>query len=94
MLFRSQNSLGFEIQIDDRYRRDAFLFGESQGRVVVSINEIQEDELKTILKTAGVAFQKLGAVTVGNLQLEDLDFGHINDWKAMYDNALSDIMEG
>jgi phosphoribosylformylglycinamidine synthase len=89
-----QSSLGFEIQIDDRFRRDAFLFGESQGRVVVSINEIQEDELNEILKAAGVPFQKLGTVTAGNLQLEDLDFGHINDWKAMYDNALSDIMEG
>ncbi len=88
-----QNNLGFEIQIDDRFRRDAFLFGESQGRVVVSINEIQEDELKNLLKTTGVPFQKLGTVTAGNLQLEDLDFGHISDWKHIYDNALSNIME-
>jgi phosphoribosylformylglycinamidine (FGAM) synthase-like enzyme len=32
------NGLGFEIETDDAIRKDAFLFGEAQGRVVVSVS--------------------------------------------------------
>ena len=33
--------LGFEINSDEDIRKDAFLFGESQSRVVVSVSEEQ-----------------------------------------------------
>ena len=31
--------LGFDIVTDSEVREDAFLFGESQGRVLVTVNE-------------------------------------------------------
>ncbi|MGC4057472.1 MAG: AIR synthase-related protein [Chitinophagaceae bacterium] len=33
-----KNNLGFEISTDANLRKDAFLFGEAQSRVVVSVN--------------------------------------------------------
>ena len=36
--------LGFDIVTDSEVREDAFLFGEGQGRVVVTVNEDQEDD--------------------------------------------------
>jgi len=38
------NSLGFDIVTDSEIRRDAFLFGESQSRIAVTVVEDYEDE--------------------------------------------------
>ena len=38
------NELGFDIETDSEIREDAFLFGESQSRIVVTVGEDSEDE--------------------------------------------------
>ncbi len=86
------NDLGFDIQIDDRYRRDAFLFGESQSRVVVSIAPFMEDEFKGFMTNMKTSFKKLGVVTAKNVTLEDIECGDIFTWKNSYDNVLGDIL--
>jgi len=42
------NGLGFEISSDNKIRKDAFLFGESQSRVVISVAPGKENELKSL----------------------------------------------
>src|SRR5690606_15702015 len=37
-------NLGFDIMTDEEIRKDAFLFGESQSRIVVTVNEEQLDD--------------------------------------------------
>lgn len=34
--------LGFDIETDKKFRKDAFLFGEAQGRIVVSVSPEQQ----------------------------------------------------
>lgn len=86
------NALGFEIETDDEIRKDAFLFGEAQGRVVVSIQPENQEALVELLATSAVEFSFLGTVTAGDLRIDDTDFGTIKEASAIYDNVLHDIL--
>jgi phosphoribosylformylglycinamidine synthase subunit PurL len=86
------NELGFDITSDGEIRKDAFLFGESQGRIVVTVNEKQEDEFVEFLSRLGIAFTLLGHVTKGKMVVDDEHFGFITEAKEIYNSALSKIM--
>jgi len=87
------NNLGFDITTASEFRTDAFLFGESQGRVVVSMNEDQEDEFVDFMMKEKFPFSLLGHVTKGELRIDDESFGFIKDAKELYDNTIGKIME-
>ncbi len=85
------NGLGFSVATDPSIRIDAWLFGEGQSRVVVSINpfiqQLFEAELKNIPHT------KIGHVNAtGEIHIDDVAWGYISDWKEAYDNALGNLV--
>jgi phosphoribosylformylglycinamidine (FGAM) synthase-like enzyme len=80
--------LGFDIEADGDVRLDAFLFGEAQGRVVVTVSEEDEDEFIEYLTTIEVPSTLLGHVTKGKLVVDGEHFGFINEAKELFDNAL------
>jgi len=82
------NNLGFEIDTDDEIRKDAFLFGEAQGRVVVSVSAEKLDEFIVFLAESDVEFTNLGIVTSGDMLIDSASFGAIADAKDLYDNAI------
>lgn len=84
--------LGFTIESDEEIRKDAFLFGEAQGRVVVSVKPENQEALVELLATSEVEFSFLGTVTAGDLLIDDASFGTIKEAKAVYDNVLHDIL--
>ncbi len=86
------NQLGFAIETDPEIRKDAFLFGEAQGRVVVSVKQEKQEALVELLATSEVEFSYLGAVTHGDLLIDDTSFGTIKEAKAVYDNVLHNIL--
>lgn len=81
-------NLGFDIVTDSEIREDAFLFGESQSRVVVTLSQDQEDDFLSLMMGSPVRFTLLGHVTKGKLQVDGEHFGFIDEWKTVYDNAL------
>ena len=81
--------LGFDIETDLDIRPDAFLFGEGQGRVVVSLDMDQEEKFLAIMKQSEVPYLLLGHVTKGKLDIDGESFGFVSDYKEIYDNALS-----
>jgi phosphoribosylformylglycinamidine synthase len=85
--------LGFDIVTDAEIREDAFLFGEGQGRVVLTVNEENEDEFLEYMIETGVNFTLLGHVTKGKLMIDDEHFGFISEVKEIYNNALAELME-
>ena len=85
--------LGFDIVSDSEIREDAYLFGEGQGRVVVSVNEDQEEEFIEFMMESGVNFTLLGHVTKGKMMVDDEHFGFITEAKDIYDNALGKHLE-
>jgi phosphoribosylformylglycinamidine synthase len=85
--------LGFDIVSDADIRLDAFLFGEGQGRVVVSVTEEQEEAFVEYMVATGVNMTLLGHVTKGKLQIDEQHYGFITEAKAIYDNALGAYLE-
>lgn len=84
--------LGFDIVTDSEIRPDAFLFGESQSRIVVAVVEDYEDQFIDAVGDAGVNMMLLGHVTRGKCVVDGDHFGFINDFQDIYDNVLHKAM--
>ena len=86
------NSLGFSIETDDDIRKDAFLFGEAQGRVVVSIKPENQDAFIELLATSDTEFSLLGTVTSGDLEVDEESFANVTESKGIFNNVLHGIL--
>jgi phosphoribosylformylglycinamidine synthase len=86
------NGLGFDIVTDSEIREDAFLFGEAQGRAVVSIKQEKEEEFVEVMMQSGVPILLLGHTTRGKMVVDDQHFGFVEEAKDIYDNFLSKQM--
>ena len=71
-------------------REDAFLFGESPSRVVVSVTETGEDAFLDVLNDCNTPFMLLGHVTKGRITVDDNEFGTIKQYKKIYNSSLKD----
>lgn len=85
---------GFKIETDTSIRKDAFLFGESQSRVIVSVSPQKEDLFISTMMKSNSEFSMLGEVKGTQVIIDDEKWGHINEWKEKYDNALESILNG
>jgi phosphoribosylformylglycinamidine synthase len=85
--------LGFDIVSDADIRLDAFLFGEGQGRVVVTVTEENVEDFVEYMVATGVNITLLGHVTKGKLQIDEQHYGFIAEAKDIYDNALGAHLE-
>ncbi len=74
-------------------RTDAYLFGESQNRIVVSVRATVTDSLTNRLNASGLVGQQIGTVTSGSIHVGDLDFGNIDAYAASYDSALASRLD-
>ena len=86
------NSLGFDIVTDSEIRRDAFLFGESQSRIAVTVVEDYEDEFLDFVGESGVQVMLLGHVTKGRVTIDEENFGFIEDYRALYEKSIAEAM--
>jgi phosphoribosylformylglycinamidine synthase len=82
------NGIGFSIETDAEIRTDAFLFGEAQSRVVVSVTPEKEEALAELLAAAGVEFSLLGETGGKDVLIDDQNFGSVAELKNLYDTAL------
>lgn len=85
------NDLGFNIESIAGLRKDAFLFGEAQSRVVVSVNPAVHAMFEAEMD--GAEYTKLGTVTAGgDITIDNDKWGYIADWKEAYNTALEKLM--
>jgi phosphoribosylformylglycinamidine synthase subunit PurL len=84
--------LGFRIQSDNAFRKDAWLFGEGQSRVVLTVNPSQRELLENHFGTHGLNYQHIGEVKGGNALIDGEDFGSIEQLKSLYDNAIGNAL--
>ena len=83
----------FSIDTDDEFRKDAFLFGEAQSRVVVSVDADNLDEFVEMISDSDVDFMNLGEVTNGEILMDGIAYGAVADYKNKYENAIADKMK-
>jgi len=87
-----EKKFGFQISGEKTIRDDAFLFGESPSRVIVSVSKLKENNFVKYLESEKVDFRLIGSVTSSEISYNDISFGDIKDYKNLYENSLSDKM--
>jgi len=78
--------LGFSISTDSNSRKDAFLFGEAQSRVVVTVSAGNEEAFLTLFD--GFPHQKIGVTTDGEITIDGETWGIIENWSKLYNTAI------
>jgi phosphoribosylformylglycinamidine synthase subunit PurL len=93
-LFESarHRGLGFDITTDAEIRMDAFLFGESQGRIIVTVPPEDEDDFVEVMEESKVYFCILGEVKGKEMMVDDESFGTVEDAAKIYESVIPDHM--
>lgn len=87
-------NFGFELYTSGEVRLDSFLFGESQGRVVVTVKAGKENDFIDMLNISNVPCCAVGSVRAdGVIMVDEEDFGKVSDFKTVYDNAIGDVLD-
>ena len=82
--------LGFSIQTKSGIRKDAFLFGESQGRIMVTVPVAIISEFE---KAVGdFPMEKIGVVSSGEIVVDGDFWGTIDWWQEKYDTAIENYL--
>ncbi|MBK9994505.1 MAG: phosphoribosylformylglycinamidine synthase subunit PurL [Saprospiraceae bacterium] len=84
--FASQ--LGFAVQIPAQFRKDVFLFGESQGRVIVTVSNEQLSQLESLCLQNGIDCLLLGNVAPSELIVNNSCFGTIAEFGQLYYESI------
>jgi phosphoribosylformylglycinamidine synthase len=81
---------GFSLTTDMSVRKDAFLFGEAQSRIVVTVNP----DLKSLFEAeVGVPHTLLGRVTPdAQIMIDEQSWGYLSEWQEAYDSALEKLI--
>ncbi|MEK6480839.1 phosphoribosylformylglycinamidine synthase subunit PurL [Catalinimonas sp. 4WD22] len=85
-------NLGFNINTDPSIRKDAFLFGEGQGRIVVSVNEVQIESLESTLTSLSVPFQRIGNVVSDVFMIDQEVVMNLDEASTLYSNTLASFL--
>ncbi len=85
--------LGFDIVSDNELRLDGFLFGEAQGRIIVTLAEEDQDDFFDICDANKVGAVLLGHVTKGKIVVDEKNFGHCSELRAYYDNGFEEALD-
>ncbi len=89
------SGLGFEVTTDANFRTDAYLFGEAQSRVVVTIAPEQQAAFEARLAALNLPFRALGTVTTStDLNINGSSWGPLSQYDEAYNTSLENIMEG
>nr|WP_229364504.1 phosphoribosylformylglycinamidine synthase subunit PurL [Fibrella aestuarina] len=83
---------GFAITTDGDYRTDAYLFGESQSRVVVSVAAEQQSAFEQFMERTHIAYSQIGNVTPADFVVNGQTVLTSAEAAPLYNNALGKIM--
>jgi phosphoribosylformylglycinamidine synthase len=78
--------LGFSIQTKTTVRKDAFLFGEGQSRIAVTVTIDKVKEFENFIQD--FPCEKIGVVSTGEIVVNGDFWGTIDWWKDKYDTAI------
>lgn len=88
-----QQNMGFDVIYNPNVRKDAWLFGESQSRVVVSVSRHMKKDFEAAIE--GHPHMEIGTVKGdGSITVGGEQWGNISEWKEAYDTAIEKLIEG
>ncbi len=86
------NELGFTVRTGNDFRKDAFLFGEAQSRVVVSVAPANFEAFENLVKD--FPHQEVGIVSTGKVEIDGEEWGAIQQWKELYNTSIEKHLAG
>lgn len=87
------SQLGFKINTISSIRNDLFLFGESQGRAIITIAPENKNAFETFVANQKVDCHYLGRVEGLDLNINGISFGDLSYYSEHYMNAIGNKME-
>ena len=84
------NNLGFNINSDSSVRKDAFLFGEAQSRVIVTVKKENKSAFENSVN--GLPFNYLGEVKGTAMLIDGESYGEVHDAKNEFDSSLENYI--
>ncbi|BDQ10841.1 phosphoribosylformylglycinamidine synthase subunit PurL [Sediminibacterium sp. TEGAF015] len=85
---------GFDVSPVVTIRKDAYWFGEAQGRVVLSLSAEKLAAFTALANENNIPVTTLGAVTDNEVIVNGSNWGSINSWKEKYDTAIEKMIQG
>lgn len=86
-----ERNLGFDINTKEGIRKDAFLFGESQSRIIVTVAADNQSDFESAL--VDIAFEKIGTVTSGDIKVDSEAWDTTQDFVQPYAVALEEALD-
>ena len=84
------SNLGFDIKTNESIRKDAFLFGEAQGRVVVTTVREKLAQIESICENFNVPFEIIGKVnSETSISVNKHSFGNIEDFRKITHDVIN-----
>jgi phosphoribosylformylglycinamidine synthase len=84
--------LGFAVKSAENIRKDAFWFGEGQGRVVVSVHSVQKEAFERSFEGLTVPYQQLGTVMQDGFAIDDEMWMSRAEAEKLYDATLPSFL--
>lgn len=85
-------NLGFTINTDPSVRKDAYLFGEGQGRVLISVRSADVKMLESTLTSLETPFRHIGKVESENFVIDEVRFMNLKEAEALYSGTLASFL--
>lgn len=90
-IMNRKKKIGANINLNFKFRKDFYLFSESQSRIIVSIDRNYQNDFERILIQEKIPFEQIGIVggnrlvvnDVIDLSLEQIDDAYFNSFKRM-----------
>ena len=86
------NNLGFSIRSVPGLRKDAFLFGEGQGRVVISVTPAQQEVFEDSFKRTESSFLQIGSVQATDFVIDEQQLISVARGKELYKTSLANFL--
>ncbi|MBM3400125.1 MAG: phosphoribosylformylglycinamidine synthase subunit PurL, partial [Bacteroidetes bacterium] len=83
---------GFDICTLTGIRNDAWLFGESQSRVMVSISPDHKNAFESTMQLAGVKAMHIGTVSADGIAVNGQSWGEVQDFAKPYNTVIADAI--
>ena len=84
------SNLGCKINTKNDMRKDSFLFGEAQGRVVVTVSNEQLETFKSEIKDRSIDSFFLGKVTKeAEIKIDSVNFGMVEDYRKISNDVIN-----
>ncbi len=84
--------LGFDIKTDATIRKDAYLFGESQSRAIVSVLPENKESFENYLESSATKYTPLGKVTDSDFVVDGERYFSCDEAEKMYTSTLPNFL--